>query len=890
MKKLVAVILCLSLLLLSFPMRAGAAGPYDINVLAGEGGKIALAESGPPETGNISVGEGGSITLYVIPYSHYSITDVMVDGVSQGAILQYTFSNVMEAHSITASFTRNTKTITVAPVVNGEIRVNGMGENNSTITVDEGSDVNIDVRPNAGREIESITIGEMTYSLDGEIGDRTGEFSRTVTANDNFTVSAVFRTVRHSITTNIGPNGTINPMNPQVNHGSDQTFTINPNEGYRILSLTVDGNPASVDENNQITLYNVQSDRTMSVDFAENSTYTITTIVGEHGSLTPEDPVVAQGADVTFTIAPDPGYMIDELRVDGFPEMPDESGQFTVFNVQRSMTLNVSFREVETFTILLSKPTNGNIQIVDEPLPVPSEGVTIDRNTGEMVSLFVMPAEGYAIAGVYYTDADGFEDELSWAIGYDEAAGLLRLDFEPMFSGTLRFEFETALPAVYESVAILSAEAQTEPGIKAAIMREYGLRLMPVGVDQITDISAMLSSISDNGVPFGVISANVGDQPVNIYVVNSITNLLFKLGLSGNEHIFITEETEPFAQEVMFEIAEFQQGTFEYYAPFNARLMGISDNISSCFEPVDGFQYKQHVVSPFYRAQFHVANNGQGENQLNWFPFTLVQENALCFNAVAVAQEASAWSLDTFPHVTEGNSTQEIFFGNNTLTLVPPVNGEGNILSMTAEASLSRGYVITNNPDGTITIDFMSDFYDRIDVTLTIVLQSGGTVQRTLTLHRVGVDIHAHDSADGNPSPTRTVFHGTQYGSLVNFSENIGYSITASYFLPDLGSELPYGLYVTRRYADGKIETETILQPMNSPHPASENLFEDGIFFYNDGDFGMANAVDYLIFEGTSRAAAPVEVTVLVLKNAPDGSVFGGVDFGSGTGVKWSRK
>jgi hypothetical protein len=121
MKKLVAIILCLSLLLLSFPMSASAAGPHDINVLAGEGGKIALTEGGPPESGNIAVNDSSNVTLYIIPESHYSIDDVMVDGFSEGAISQYTFNNVTSAHSISASFVRNTRTITVAAVENGEI-------------------------------------------------------------------------------------------------------------------------------------------------------------------------------------------------------------------------------------------------------------------------------------------------------------------------------------------------------------------------------------------------------------------------------------------------------------------------------------------------------------------------------------------------------------------------------------------------------------------------------------------------------------------------------------------------------------------------------------------------------------------------------------------------
>lgn len=52
----------------------------------------------------------------------------------------------------------------------------------------------------------------------------------------------------------------------------------------------------------------------------------------------------------------------------------------------------------------------------------------------------------------------------------------------------------------------------------------------------------------------------------------------------------------------------------------------------------------------------------------------------------------------------------------------------------------------------------------------------------------------------------------------------------------------------------------------------------------------MANAVDYLIYTGSDAASAPVEVSVLVLKNAPivEG-LFGGVDYDSGKGVIWTK-
>ncbi|MDV7396144.1 hypothetical protein RZS08_32425, partial [Arthrospira platensis SPKY1] len=70
---------------------------YTIMASAGTGGSI------NPE-GAISVNYGGSQSFTITPDTGYAIADVLVDGVSVGAVGSYTFSNVMADHSIEASF------------------------------------------------------------------------------------------------------------------------------------------------------------------------------------------------------------------------------------------------------------------------------------------------------------------------------------------------------------------------------------------------------------------------------------------------------------------------------------------------------------------------------------------------------------------------------------------------------------------------------------------------------------------------------------------------------------------------------------------------------------------------------------------------------------------
>ena len=59
------------------------------------------------------VNYGSSSTCAITPSTGYHVVDVKVDGVSQGVITSYTFTNVTSAHTIDATFALNTYTLTV---------------------------------------------------------------------------------------------------------------------------------------------------------------------------------------------------------------------------------------------------------------------------------------------------------------------------------------------------------------------------------------------------------------------------------------------------------------------------------------------------------------------------------------------------------------------------------------------------------------------------------------------------------------------------------------------------------------------------------------------------------------------------------------------------------
>ena len=146
--------------------------------------------------------------------------------------------------------------------------------------------------------------------------------------------------VTYTITASAGTGGTITPNGAVVvNQGASQTFNIAPNSGYAISQVTVDTvNQGAI---TSYTFTNVQANHTISATFVSNN-FTITASAGTGGTINPSGAVqVAQGANQTFTIAPNTGYIISSVTVDSVNVGCLRSYTFT--NVQANHTIAAAF-------------------------------------------------------------------------------------------------------------------------------------------------------------------------------------------------------------------------------------------------------------------------------------------------------------------------------------------------------------------------------------------------------------------------------------------------------------------------------------------------------------------------------------------------------------------
>ncbi len=229
---------------------------YTITATAGTGGTIS-------PSGSVSLNYGANQTFTITANTGYGISSVLVDGASVGAVSTYTFSNVTANHTISASFTANTYTLSVtkAGTGTGTITSSPAGINcgsTCSYTYNSGTAVTLTAAPDA------------SSTFAGWSGACSGTGTCSVTMDAAKSVTATFTLKTYTITASAGTGGTISPSGSvSLNYGANQTFTITANTNYGITSVLVDG--ASVGAVSTYTFSNVTASHTISASFTTNT-------------------------------------------------------------------------------------------------------------------------------------------------------------------------------------------------------------------------------------------------------------------------------------------------------------------------------------------------------------------------------------------------------------------------------------------------------------------------------------------------------------------------------------------------------------------------------------------------------------------------------------------
>ena len=203
---------------------------------------------------------------------------------------------------------------------------------NGVANVKKYSDQKYTIKANEGYFIQSVKVDNVDK---GKLESYT--FERVTT---NHTITVTFAPKELAISASAGTGGSISPSGTvKVKYGEDKSFTITPNEGYDIQSVTVDGQ-----NKGKITSYtfeDVKEAHSISASFVKK-TFKITASAGEGGSISPNGTsTVSYGDSKTFTITPAQGYKVKSVVVDGTNK--GELTTYTFSNVKGAHTISVTF-------------------------------------------------------------------------------------------------------------------------------------------------------------------------------------------------------------------------------------------------------------------------------------------------------------------------------------------------------------------------------------------------------------------------------------------------------------------------------------------------------------------------------------------------------------------
>jgi len=223
---------------------------FTINALSGNGGSISIP-------GTTTVIYGSEIIYTFLPDAGYRISDVKIDGISLGPLSSYTFSNITGNHTIEASFSVMTYSITVESTAGGSVNPGDLEG------INHGSSVDLTFTPEQGYRVADVKI-------DGVSKGKITSWYFSKLAEDHH-VEVIFELIPiYSIVASAGEGGSITPSGSMLlAEGSEQAYTIIPDPGYRIFVVNVDNKPAgSISE---YVFKEIASDHSIKAEFTSKT-------------------------------------------------------------------------------------------------------------------------------------------------------------------------------------------------------------------------------------------------------------------------------------------------------------------------------------------------------------------------------------------------------------------------------------------------------------------------------------------------------------------------------------------------------------------------------------------------------------------------------------------
>ena len=199
--------------------------PRILTVNCGEHGTVTSAD------GTYANGDTVTLTVAADPGYYVKSTELNGTAVSLNSDNEYVFT-IESDSTFTAEFAEIPPDSYVVTVNCGEHGTVTPG----TADYESGTEVTLTVTPDSGYRVKSVTLDGKAVTLTN------GKYTFKVTANCTF--EAEFEAIpadRYTVTVKCGEHGAVTPVTADYESGTEVTFTVTPDSGYRVKSVTLDG-------------------------------------------------------------------------------------------------------------------------------------------------------------------------------------------------------------------------------------------------------------------------------------------------------------------------------------------------------------------------------------------------------------------------------------------------------------------------------------------------------------------------------------------------------------------------------------------------------------------------------------------------------------------------
>ena len=402
---------------------------YTLSIQSTEGGSVVY--NGVNVTNDVqyfTVSEGASFTISTTPDNGYELSSLTVNNSDVTAMVvdgQYEISNVSDNVTVSAAYKKRTFNLSIEASGNGTVLYNStpIVNTSNSFSVTYGSTETITISPDPGYQISSVTFNGANVTAN--VTDNTYTISR-ITSNNILKV--VFEPIPEKsynlvILSSFGGNVVYNGASISastrtfsVNEGGSVELGINPDQGYELSRLTLNGADMTggvID--GKYVIEDVRQNVNIEVHFVMKS-FDLTINASGNGyvrygsdnlSNTTQSYTVDYDKSASLEIVPDNGYQLSSLMVNGKDMTAAVTNNvFTIANISSDQDVKVNFEIIPAKTYVLTLGVSSGGTAIYKGVEVTGTSREFIINEGASVNLDVIPALGYRLKALTVGDMD----------------------------------------------------------------------------------------------------------------------------------------------------------------------------------------------------------------------------------------------------------------------------------------------------------------------------------------------------------------------------------------------------------------------------------------------------------------------------------------------------